>query len=114
MKKELSVVRSQMDIFWRQRTTQHWMEDGDRNTKFFHRVANCRRKFNAIESIEVEGDLHVDDSSIKGAIVQFYEKLYHENFIFRPFLEEISYSSVNQEDAGRWKKRFPRKKSGSP
>jgi len=82
------------------------MEDGDRNTKFFHRVANCRRKFNAIESIEVEGDLHVDDSSIKGAIVQFYEKLYHENFSSRPFLEEISYSSISLEDAGKLKKEF--------
>jgi len=45
------------------------MENGDRNTSFFHRVANSRRKFNAIESIEVEGDLHVDDSSVKGAII---------------------------------------------
>ena len=62
----------------------------------------------------MEGELHVDDYSVKGTIFQLYEKLYRENFIFRPFLEEISYSSVNQEDAGRWKKRFPRKKSGSP
>jgi len=82
------------------------MEDDDRNTKFFHRVANSRRKFNAIKSIEVEGDLHVDDSSVKGAIVKFYEKLYHENFSCRPFLEGISCSSISLEDAGELKKEF--------
>ena len=36
----------------------------------------------------MKGGLHVDDSSVKGAIVQFYEKLYHENFTSRPFLGE--------------------------
>jgi len=103
---KLSVVRSQIDIFWCQRAKQHLMEDGDRNTKFFHRVANSRRKFNAIESIKVEGDLHVDDSSLKGAIVQFYEKLYHENSSYRSFLEGISYSSISLEDARELKKEF--------
>ena len=73
MKKGLSVIRSQIDIFWRQTAKQHWMKDGDRNTKFFHRVANSRRKFNAIESVVVAGELHVDDSFAKGAIVQFYQ-----------------------------------------
>jgi len=55
MKRELPNVRSQIDLFWRQRAKQHWMEDGDRNTKFFHRVASMRRRFNAIDKIVVEG-----------------------------------------------------------
>jgi len=55
MKRELSNVRSQIDLFWRQRAKQHWMEDGERNTKFFHRVASMRRRFNAINKIVVEG-----------------------------------------------------------
>jgi len=82
------------------------MEDGDRNTKFFHRVANNRRKFNAIENIVVEGELHVDDSSMKDAIVHFYEQLYHENFPSRPFLEGISYSTINLEDVWELEKEF--------
>jgi len=85
------------------------MEDGNCNTKFFHRVANSRRKFNVIKSIVVEGELHVDDSSVKGAILQFYEKLYHENFTSRPFLARISYSSINLEDVGELEKEFSEK-----
>jgi len=82
------------------------MEDGDRNTKFFHRVASMRRRFNAIDKIVVEGELHGDVSSVKGAIVQFYEKLYHEDVSSRPFLEGISYSSIDLEDASELVKEF--------
>ena len=70
MKRELSNVRSQIDLFWRQRAKQHWIEDGERNTKFFHRVASMRRRFNAIDKIVVEGELHSDVSSVKDAILQ--------------------------------------------
>jgi len=62
-----------MEIFWRQRAKQHWTEDGDRNTKFFHRVASVRRKFNAMQNIVMDGKPHVEDSSVKGVIVHFYE-----------------------------------------
>jgi len=44
LKKELSMVRNWKDIFWRQRAKLQWMQQGDRNTKFFHRVASNRRK----------------------------------------------------------------------
>jgi len=65
VKKELSTVRKSIDIFWRQRAKQQWIEDGDRNTKFFHQVANRRRKFNAIHKIQVDGDFYVDAAATK-------------------------------------------------
>jgi len=61
------------------------MEYGVHNTKFFRKVAKSRRKFDAIENIVVEDELHVDDSFVKSEIVFFYEKLYHESFSSRPF-----------------------------
>ena len=74
------------------------MEDGDDNKKFFHKVANSGRKFNAIQNIVVDGELHVEDSRVKAAIVHFYEKFYHKNFTSRLFLEGISYNSISLED----------------
>jgi len=38
---------------------------------FFHRVANIRRKFNAVQSICVDGVCFDDISSVNGAIVNF-------------------------------------------
>jgi len=74
------MARNQIGVYWRQRAKQYWMEDGDLNTKFYHRVANSRRKLNAIENIVVEGELHADDSSVKGAIAHSME-----SFIIRIF-----------------------------
>ena len=34
VKKEISLVRKGVDTFWPQRAKQHWILDGDRNTKF--------------------------------------------------------------------------------
>jgi len=47
------------------------MEDDDRNKKNFHRIASMRRRFDAIDKIVVEGELHSDVSSVKDAIVHF-------------------------------------------
>jgi len=55
LKKELTLLCNRADIFWRQRGKQHWMQQGDQNTKIFHRVANCRRKFNTMRTIKVNG-----------------------------------------------------------
>jgi len=72
--------------------------DGDRNTKFFHQVANRRRKFNTICNIKVDGECFVD-APMKNAIVQFYDHLYHEDHPVRPFLGGIAFNAISLEDA---------------
>jgi len=73
--------------------------DGDRNTKFFHQVANRRRKFNAIHKIKVDGKLYVDAALVNNAIVHFYENLYHEDQPSRIFLDGITFASISLDDA---------------
>jgi len=56
----------------------------DRNTKFFHRVANLHRKFNTISAIEVDG-IRLDSlPEMKSAICGFYIALYTEDETWRP------------------------------
>jgi len=62
-------------------------------------VANIRRKFNAIHSIGVDGVCFNDISSVKGAIVNFYNELYHEDYPRRPFLGGLSYDFISHDDA---------------
>jgi len=65
VKKEISLVWKWVDNFWRQRAKQHWNFGADQNTKFFHRVANNRRKFNTIHSICVDVVSFNDNPSVK-------------------------------------------------
>ena len=42
------------EISWRQKSRVLWLREGDRNTKFFHRMANLHRKYNHL-SFVVDG-----------------------------------------------------------
>ena len=75
------------------------MQQGDWNTKFFHRVANNKRKFNTIWTIKVNGQIYGEESSMKNAIVHFYENLLHDDHPQRPLLDGMFYDTISMEDA---------------
>jgi hypothetical protein len=47
------------EISWRQKSRALRLKEGDKNTKFFHRVANSNRRVNSIESLMVDGYYHL-------------------------------------------------------
>lgn len=42
----------QEEAHWRQRSTNHWLREGDLNTHFFHVAASARRRSNKIEKLQ--------------------------------------------------------------
>jgi len=50
----------QEEISWRQKSRILWLKEGDKCTKFFHRIANSNRMYNAIESLSVNGSISSD------------------------------------------------------
>ncbi len=55
LKSQLSDLAAEEEVLWKSRAKQHWLREGDSNTKFFHAVANGRRRSNFIEVVEDEG-----------------------------------------------------------
>ncbi len=55
LKCQLSGIAAGEEILWKSRAKQHWLRVGDNNTKFFHAVANSRRRTNFIEVVEDDG-----------------------------------------------------------
>ena len=45
---EVAKVDLHIEMDWRQRSHQLWLTAGDANTRFFHQVANGRRRANNI------------------------------------------------------------------
>lgn len=41
----------QQKIFWQKNSRMNWLEEGDANTRFFHRATICRRARNLINEI---------------------------------------------------------------
>ena len=66
------------EISWRQKSRALWLKVGDRNTKFFHRVANMQRKFNSLSFVVVDGVQYDALPDMKSAIYNFYKSLFSE------------------------------------
>lgn len=42
---------------WRKKSAVLWLREGEKNTKFFNRVASSNRKRNTIENLVINGDI---------------------------------------------------------
>lgn len=53
-------ILSKEEIFWRQKSQERWLEEGDRNTKFFHNSILYNRANNKITSIRNQSGFSTD------------------------------------------------------
>ena len=107
--RELDRLIDLEEISWRQKSRALWLKDGDRCTKFFHRVTNSNRRFNSISRLEMDREMVEDPGDISTKIVSFYTSLYKEPFSWRPSLEGLEFGSISREDADWLERPFEEK-----
>jgi hypothetical protein len=88
---DLERIILQEEISWRQKSRVLWLKEGDKCTKFFHRIANSNRRSNSIECLSVNGSVTSAQPAIKDHIVQFYESLFSEQYNWRPRLDGLGF-----------------------
>ncbi|KAL4633515.1 hypothetical protein ACB092_04G128100 [Castanea dentata] len=95
---EKKKVRSQVEhllsleeISWRQKSRMLSIKEGDNNTKFFHKMANSRRRYNHLSFLEVDGVIFEEGAEVAAQVVQFYKTLYQESEEWRPFVEGLEW-----------------------
>ena len=101
---ELEKMALLEEISWRQKSRATWLKEGDKNTKFFHRLANSNRRYNSISTLLINGELSTDQDVIADNIIQFYTNLYTKESGWRPTLDGIEFSRITAEEA-YWLKR---------
>ncbi len=69
---DLEMITLLEEVSWRQKLRALWLREGDKCTKFFHRVANSNRRNNSIDRLLVSGTLSLDHTEIREHIVQLY------------------------------------------
>ncbi|XP_026410033.1 uncharacterized protein LOC113305152 [Papaver somniferum] len=82
----------------KQKAKDHWHQDGDKNSSYFHKFANGRRRLNNIGCLKVDGELTKDKRRISHHLKHFYEELYKEEDRNRPFMEELQFTTLDMED----------------
>ncbi|MQM01261.1 hypothetical protein Taro_034013 [Colocasia esculenta] len=66
---------NQMEMFWAQKACMQWVEDGDKNTAFYHAVVKGNRRRNTITRLQVDGVWNKDQESLKQSVVQYFMSL---------------------------------------
>lgn len=54
------------EIRWKQHAKQYWLQNGDRNTKYYHSYANQRKRNNNIQSLVDSNGLLISNQTLIG------------------------------------------------
>jgi hypothetical protein len=105
-KLELEKVAQLEEVSWRQKSRVLWLQEGDNNTKFFHKMVNSHLRYNYMERVEVDGVVYEDNSVIRAKVVQFYESLYQEHESWRPTVNGLYFDVISSEERNMLERPF--------
>ncbi|XP_024155771.1 uncharacterized protein LOC112163728 [Rosa chinensis] len=84
----LQILLYQEESFWRQRSKVTWLKEEDRNTGFFHRKAQNRKRKNMLQGLyDDEGQWFEDDAGIENVVTSYFSKMFQAS--------EIDYEAVH-------------------
>ncbi|GAU46322.1 hypothetical protein TSUD_401930 [Trifolium subterraneum] len=74
---------NKQEIFWQEKEKLNWHLEGDKNTKYFHRLAKIKTSSKAITTLQ-DGD-HVlsNENQISDHIVNYYQNLFCANTVLQ-------------------------------
>ncbi|XP_060972295.1 uncharacterized protein LOC133038223 [Cannabis sativa] len=73
-------ILAQQELYWKQRSKQHWLHGGDKNSKYFHAYAITRKCNNQIHVLQdSRGVLKDWDSGLETVISNYFSDLYTAN-----------------------------------
>lgn len=85
------------ESYWAQVSRVKWIKEGDKNTRYFHKVASTRRRKNSIECIKVGNQTYEDPDEIKAQAVNFFSSIFKEEHQQRPFFQNLGYKTLSLE-----------------
>ncbi|XP_057786281.1 uncharacterized protein LOC131003750 [Salvia miltiorrhiza] len=72
----ISVMLSRQEDLHRQKSRIRWLQDGDRNTKFYHNMLRMKRASHTIKHLEINDVLVEDHNTLASHVENFYKALF--------------------------------------
>lgn len=86
------------EIYWKQRSKQFWLKEGDQNTRFFHNYASGRKRNNYISRIRNKNDEWVENTQgMQDVITEYFSELFTMSGVVGRLSEREKVHSVTEE-----------------
>ncbi|XP_060959139.1 uncharacterized protein LOC133030419 [Cannabis sativa] len=77
VKEELFHVLDQRESFWKQRSKQLWLKEGDHNSSYFHKAATTRKRHNKIVTLKNDNGVRVGwDNRLAQVMIDYFSTLF--------------------------------------
>ncbi|RVW25038.1 LINE-1 reverse transcriptase-like [Vitis vinifera] len=83
---------------WRQLSREVWLKEGDKNTGFFHRMANAHRN-NSLDRVKIDGVWLVEDQDVREGIANAYHQRLSKDVGWKADIEGIQLDQISQQEA---------------
>ncbi|XP_027067539.1 uncharacterized protein [Coffea arabica] len=80
LKRQLSKAYKDEKLYWSQKSRSRWLEEGDKNTAYFHQSVMAKRKRNRISILQkTDGEWCRSDQEIEEELCTHYKELFTSN-----------------------------------
>ena len=94
------------EISRRHKSRELWLKDGDKNTGYFHKMANAHRRRNCLRKISINGKMIEKEVEIKDGLIDAFKNLLSAPSEWRPSLPDLSFNEIGIEDASKLEEVF--------
>ena len=94
------------EISWRQKSRELWLKEGDRNTGYFHRMANAHKRRNCLRKISIYDRRLDKEAEIKEGLIVAFKNLLSAPREWRPSLPELSFNEIESGVASNMEEVF--------
>ncbi|KAL6335467.1 hypothetical protein AAG906_029710 [Vitis piasezkii] len=77
------------EIHWRQLSRELWLREGDKNTGYFHRMANAHRRRHTMERVKISGVWLSEECTVRTGIVDAFHRLLTEDSEWKADIGEV-------------------------
>lgn len=95
----LDTALTKQEIFWKQKANLNWHLEGDRNTKYFHKIAKIKTSSKLITTWRDGEHTFTNTQQISTHIINYYKSLFCSNFVLQEqhIVEEVIPNIITDE-----------------
>ncbi|EOY14430.1 Uncharacterized protein TCM_033819 [Theobroma cacao] len=109
---ELWILYKKEEREWMQKSRVKWVNERDRNTRFFQATTLTRKRVNHIDKLNGAESIVEDPESIKREVVNHFQKLYSKQLVLDVKKMDWEMRTLKRESAEFWKNFLKKRKCG--